>query len=93
MDIDRFEKQAEIVQLARLIEIKPVASSNILGIGYDEGHQLLKVAFRNKDSYNTYVYENVEPEVYSKIAGAESVGTILRECVINNKEKYNYIKL
>ena len=90
---NELERQIAVSHLAKLIELKPVTSSNVAGIGYDETHQLLKVAFKYKDSYTTYVYENVEPEVFARIVESESAGRILRECVINHKEKYNYIKL
>ena len=40
-----------------------------------------------------YLYEGVEPEIYTKLCEAESVGKALSEYVIRQKDKYKYIKL
>lgn len=78
---------------AKAIELKPVLSSNIAGIGYNEQKQLLKVAFKNKTSNSTYIYENVEPETYDAICKSPSKGKTLSELVIRQKEKYKYTKI
>ena len=78
---------------AKLIELKPVISSNIAGIGYSEKDQLLKVAFKNKDKFATYLYEHVGPDVFSIIRKSESVGKAISENIIRQKDKYKYIKL
>lgn len=86
--------EQDLQEKAKLIEIKPILnSSNIAGIGYDEQNRLLKVVFRNKTNYSTYVYENVEPETYNSITTSDSIGKTLSEMVIRNKSKYNYKKL
>ena len=48
METDNSEllRQQELVNIAKSIELKPVISSNVGGIGYDAEHQLLKVAFK-----------------------------------------------
>lgn len=87
-------KTVDIREKAKLIELKPVKiSTNIAGIGYSETDNLLKVAFKNKDNYTMYLYEGVEPEIYTKLCEAESVGKALSEYVIRQKDKYKYIKL
>lgn len=83
----------DLHEKAKLIELKPVNSTNIGGIGYSDEHHLLKVAFKNKTGYSTYLYENVEPELYDGICKAESIGKALSENIIKNKDKYKYIKL
>lgn len=84
----------DLREKAKLIELKPVqVSTNIAGMGYSETDNLLKVAFKNKDNFTTYLYEGVEPEIYSKLCEAESIGKALSEYVIRQKEKYKYIKL
>lgn len=86
--------EQDLQEKAKLIEIKPIFnSSNIAGIGYDKQNRLLKVVFRNKNNYSTYVYENVEPETYNSITTSDSIGKTLSEMVIRNKSKYNYKKL
>ena len=79
---------------AKLIELKPVISSNIGGMGYDEENKLLKVAFKTKTGSNIYLYENVEKETYDLITTDKtSVGSALSKNVIKQKDKYRYIKL
>ena len=86
-------KQQDLVNKSKLIELKPVISSNVAGIGYDADNKLLKVAFNGKDNYSYYLYENVNEEQYNSIISAESVGKKLTESVIKQKEKHNYIRL
>ena len=80
----------ELLEKANLIELKPIMSSNIQGIGYDESNKLLKVMFRGNSKY---LYENVDKEIYTAIINSESVGKALSECIVHNKEKYKYHKL
>lgn len=86
--------QIDIRERAKLIELKPVkVSTNIAGMGYSETDNLLKVAFKNKDNFTLYLYEGVEPEIYTKLCEAESIGKALSEYVIRQKDKYKYTKL
>ena len=94
MIMENEANQIDLREKAKLIELKPVKfSTNIAGMGYSETTNLLKVAFKNKDNYTTYLYEGVEPEVYNKLCEADSIGKALSEYVIRQKEKYKYIKL
>ena len=88
--------QEELIVLnerAKLIELKPVISSNIGGIGYDAENKLLKVAFKTKTGSNVYLYEGVEQDVYDALFTSDSIGRKLNESIVRQKEKYNYIKL
>lgn len=88
--------QEELIVLnekAKLIELKPVISSNIGGIGYDAENKLLKVAFKTKTGSNVYLYEGVEQDVYDALFTSDSIGKKLNESIVRQKEKYNYIKL
>ncbi len=87
------EQLIALHERAKLIELKPVISSNIGGIGYDAENKLLKVAFKTKTGSNTYLYEDVEQEIYDDLFTAESIGKKLNESVVRQKDKYNYIKL
>lgn len=51
--------------------MKPVKSSFLASIDYDEETSTLIVAFR---SGALYTYDGVPPEEYHKLMGAESVG-------------------
>jgi hypothetical protein len=93
MEEDEIKRQQVVKEKAKLIELKPVNSANIAGIGYSESDNILKVAFKNKDTFSVYLYESVEPIVYDNITNAASVGKSLSELVIKHKDKYNYIKL
>lgn len=87
------EQLIALHERAKLIELKPVISSNIGGIGYDAENKLLKVAFKTKTGSNIYLYEGVEQETYDDLFKAESIGKKLNESVVRQKDKYNYIKL
>ena len=82
-----------LIEKAKLIELKPVSSSNIGGMGYDSESKILKVAFKGKDKFNTYLYENVDESTYKNIITSESIGKALSTNIISQKEKYKYTKL
>ena len=87
------EQIADLCDKAQSIELKPVISSNIGGIGYDPINKLLKVAFRSKTCSNIYIYNNVEETTYNDLFMAESIGKKLNESVVRHKDKYQYFKL
>ena len=87
------QKHQKLLEKSKLIEMKPVTSSNVGGIGYDSENRLLKVAFKNKDSYTTYLYEDVEPDTYNAIISEGSIGKQLSERIIKQKTRYKYTKL
>ena len=87
------EQLIALHEKANLIELKPVMSSNIGGIGYDAENKLLKVAFKGKTSNTMYLYENVEKETYDALFTSGSIGKKLNESIVRQKDKYNYIKL
>ena len=60
------------------IEMLPVVSSNIAGMGYDEKSQTLRVEF-NKGS--TYDYLGVPKETYNILKLSDSVGSMLGRLV------------
>lgn len=69
------------------MERVPVSSSNIESVGYDKDTKTLEVAFH---SGSVYQYLNVEPEIYSNMLTASSVGKYFNESV---KDVYGYTKL
>lgn len=68
------------------MERVPVSSSNIESVGYDKDTKTLEVAFH---SGSVYQYLNVEPEIYSNMLTASSVGKYFNESV---KDSYSFIK-
>lgn len=60
--------------------LKPVTSSNIKAVGYDEENKLLYVEFLNN---TLYVYKDVGKNVYHEMLDAHSVGKYLAQCVKN----------
>lgn len=87
------EQLLALHEKAKLIELKPVISSNIGSMGYDPENKLLKVAFKTKTGSSVYLYEGVEQEIYDSLHQAESIGKKLNESIVRQKDKYNYIKL
>ena len=79
-----------IEDIVKSIPMCKVYSKNILAIGYNKEKQIMRVIFQNKSSY---LYYNVEPEIWEIISKASSTGKALNENVVKHKEKYKYIKL
>ena len=53
------------------IEMKPVQSSNINAVGYDELNQVMHVEFTNG---NKYIYFDVPPKYHEAFIGSDSIG-------------------
>lgn len=83
-------KPEELQTVFKDINMCQVASSNLIAIGYSAKYKALRVIFKNNTSY---IYFNVEPEIWEHICKSESKGKSLNESIIRNKEKYKYIKL
>jgi hypothetical protein len=64
------------------MELKPVQSSNISHVGYDEATKTLVVKFIK--SGRTYKYFPVEPATYRKMIAAPSVGGYHVQHIKNN---------
>ncbi len=62
----------------------PVASSNILSIGYDEANKVLEVEFAGGAIYQ---YHNVPSDSYQKLISAPSTGKYFMEII---KNQYTY---
>lgn len=77
-------------ELIKNIKMYKIASSNITALGYDESNKLLRVIFKNNSSY---IYTNVEPDIWQIIINSESKGRSLNENIVKHKEKYKYYKL
>lgn len=50
-------------------------SSQLFGHGYDPLTQTMALEFNSNHDRLTYHYPNITPEVYTALAGAESVGS------------------
>lgn len=68
------------------LPMRPVSSSNIASIGYDEATSDLYVTFLG--SGRTYKYENVPPGEFSMLERAGSVGSYFAE---NIKGQYKTV--
>lgn len=69
------------------MEMHPVESSSIRGVGYDEDSQRMVVEFHTGKKY---VYTDVPPEVYETLMGAKSIGLFFG---LNIRGKYATEKL
>jgi hypothetical protein len=65
----------------------PVKSSNIQAVGYDQGSETLRVAFK---SGGTYDYKGVPPDVHASMLCAQSVGSFFHH---NVKGKFDSEKV
>lgn len=80
----------EIQELVKTIPMTKVFSTNIVALGYNEDKKVLRVIFKGNSSY---LYFNVEEDIWNIIADSQSKGKTLNEQVVKQKEKYKYIKL
>lgn len=69
------------------MERKPVVSSNIASIGYDENNNILEIEFNNG---NVYEYYDVPLHEYEGLMSADSKGTYLNANI--KKGGYRYSK-
>jgi hypothetical protein len=64
-----------LLKLAELMTTKtamvPVTSSNVESIGYDAKQSVMRVKFKNGD---TYRYEEVSPALHAEILSSSSIG-------------------
>lgn len=69
------------------MERKPVKSSNIAAIGYDESSATLEIEFLNSSIYQ---YFDVPKHIYLEMMGADSQGKYLAQHI---KGVYRYSKV
>lgn len=69
------------------MERKPVSSSNIASIGYDENTSTLEIEFLNNSIYQ---YFDVPQHIYNDLMQADSQGQYLAQ---NIKGVYRYSKI
>lgn len=55
-----------------MTQLKPVKSSNIAAVGYDEATKEMHVKFHTGA---THVYSDVTPEKHAAFVGADSIGS------------------
>jgi hypothetical protein len=85
-----FSDQENLQEIIKEIQMFKVYSTNIVALGYDESRKILRVIFKGNSSY---LYFNVEPEVWENLKNSESKGRTLSESIIKQKDKYKYIKI
>lgn len=85
-----FSDQENLQEIIKEIQMFKVYSTNIVALGYDESRKILRVIFKGNSSY---LYFNVEPEVWENLKNSESKGRTLNESIIKQKDKYKYIKI
>ena len=68
--------------------MKPVESSHIKAIGYDEETKTMRVEYAQA----TYEYADVPKEVYEQIMSADSKGRALKEAVSTNGFAYKRVE-
>lgn len=89
------EKQEVLTpeQIKNIVDTTPliqIVSSNIKALGYNENLKILRVMFKNGSSY---IYENVEPEIWENLKTSQSKGKALNESVVRHKDKYRFTKI
>jgi len=78
------EKQTTVVD----IQLKPVKSSQIAAIGYDETSKTLAVKFTNGKA--EYRYANVSPDLFDGLLKSKSAGSFFNGN-IRNKFKHTLL--
>ena len=64
--------------------LKPVKSSSIAAVGYDEAKQELHIKFHGGA---THVYSGVTPEKHEELVGAESIGSHFHHNIRNEHKQ------
>jgi len=68
------------------MNLKKVNSSMVHAIGYDPKSKTLEVAFR---SGKVWVYEEVPKKVYQELLKSESIGSYMRENIVDCYPSYS----
>lgn len=84
------EVQNILKRIINDIPMYKIYSTNLVAIGYNKDLQILRVIFKGDSSY---LYFNVEPEIWDLLNTCESKGKTLNEAVIRQKEKYKFMKI
>lgn len=79
--------EASLTKLLAETDMKPVESSNLQSIGYNEKEKVLFVEFKTGSKY---AYTNVNKEVYQELMSAESHGKYFHK---NIRNSYAYTKV
>jgi hypothetical protein len=68
------------------MNLKKVNSSMVYAIGYDPKSKTLEVVFR---SGKVWVYEEVPKKVYQELLKSESIGSYMRENIVDFYPSYS----
>lgn len=72
------------------MDMKPVQSSNVHAIGYDESTRDMAIRFhKNGEPTNTYTHHDVPPEEHAALMSAESHG---KHYAANIRGKFKHAK-
>jgi len=69
------------------MNITPVQSSRLAGVGYDEDNNILRIQFpanSKSPEGSIYDYFDVPPETYASLIGAESIGVAFGKLIIGS---------
>ncbi len=69
------------------VDLKPIESRHVAGVGYDPETHQLRVAFSTGSQYD---YKDVPPEVYEQMLQAPSVGAFH---ALQIRNKYEFKKV
>lgn len=77
------------------IDVQPVESSQIYGVGYDPLTKRLAIRFKSKTGEPTllYYYENVTPSDHAALILAESIGSHFYKTIKPFPEKFPYQRI
>lgn len=76
------------------IQMVQVDSSQIYAWGYSPEKQKLRVQFLNKGApAGIYEYQNVTPEHWATLTGAESAGSMFHKLIKNNVAEFPYTRM
>lgn len=67
------------------MNLKKVDSSMVYAVGYDSKSRSLEVVFR---SGKAWIYEDVPKKVYQELKKSASIGSYMRECIIECYDSY-----
>lgn len=72
------------------VELKPIASSNLVAIGFNVSTKDLWVLFKNNLLYQ---YKDINIKLYEELLKADSKGSYLRNNIISKNPSYKKFKV
>lgn len=73
-----------------MLEMTPIASSNLVAVGYDPDAMLMQAQFKNGSVYS---YANVEPDTYAAMMADVNPGKYFADIIKPQRQRYVFTRV